>query len=140
MFTNRSGRTSVLFPVLILALLVLVVFIDARRRSAERQLQELSVRVGQVGDQENRERAQQIVAEVRKLIDIPTDTEPTVATIVDVAKLREQNPFYEKAENGDFLIVTATRAILYSQKQKKILDVVPVQLEQAAGQTSSGAR
>jgi hypothetical protein len=134
----RPGRTSMLFPVLIIALIALVVFIDARRRSAERQLQELSVQLGQVGDQQqNREMAKQIVDEVRKVMDIPTDTEPTVATIVDVAKLRQQNPFYNKAENGDYLIVTPSRAILYSAKNKKILDVVPVQLEQAAAQTSS---
>jgi hypothetical protein len=137
-FPLRPGRSAVLFPVLVIALIALVVFVDARRRSAERQLQELSVQLGNVGDQQqNREMAKKIVDEVRKLIQIPADTEPTVATIVDVAKLRQQNPFYNKAENGDYLIVTPTRAILYSQKLKVILDVVPVQLEQAAQGSSA---
>jgi hypothetical protein len=137
-FRSRSGRTSILFPILVVALVALVVFIDARRRAAERQLQELSVQLGQVGDQQqNREMAKKIVDEVRRLIEIPTDTEPTVATIVDVNKLRESNPFYNKAENGDYLIVTESRAILYSQKKKLILDVVPVQLEQENAQQGS---
>jgi hypothetical protein len=136
--SSRPGKSSLLFPVLVIALIALVVFIDARRRSAERQLQELSVQLGNVGDQQqNRERAKEIVDEVRKIMDVPTDVEPTVATIVDVNKLRESNPFYNKAENGDYLIVTPTRAILYSSSKRVILDVVPVQLEQAAAQSSS---
>ncbi|MBT4119868.1 MAG: hypothetical protein HOE29_03035, partial [Candidatus Peribacter sp.] len=70
-------------------------------------------------------------------MDIPEDIEPTVATIVDVEILKEKNPFYAKAENGDHLIVTPTRAILYSSKTKKIIDVVPVQLEPVAGEGSA---
>jgi len=95
---------------------------------------------GQLGNEEqNQERAQQIIAEVRKLIDIPEDVEPTVATIVDVNALRAQNPFYEKAENGDHLIVTPERAILFSSKTGKIIDVVPVQLQPAAAAEAEGS-
>ena len=54
--------------------------------------------------------------------------EPTVASIVDVAKL-QQNLFYAKAQNGDYLIVTTTRANLYREEDNIILDVVPVQIE-----------
>jgi hypothetical protein len=141
MMTSRPGRNAALFPVLILALLVLVVFMDSRRRSAENRLNEMSVQLGQVGDQENREKAKAIVDEVRLHIDIPTDSEPTVATIVDVKKLQAQNPFYAKAQNGDYLIVTPTRAILYSTTEEKIIDVVPVQLEAAtASSQRSSAR
>ena len=82
---------------------------------------------------QDREKAARIVEKVRRLMEIG-DIEPTVATIVDVEKLRERNPFYNKAENGDFLIVTAERAILFSEKQNKILDVVPVQVAPAATQ------
>ncbi len=102
------------------------------------------MQMGQVqgGDaQQNREKAQAIVAEVSELMKVETTPEPTVATIVDVEKLRQSNPFYNKAENGDYLIVTQTRAILYSQKEKKILDVVPVQIDQTpTAQQSSSAK
>lgn len=84
--------------------------------------------------EENKRLAQQIITEVRALIDIPEDVEPTVATIVDVDLLREQNPFYEKAENGDHLVVTRERAILYNSREKKIIDVIPVQLEPVEAQ------
>lgn len=130
-----------LVPVFVIALIVLVVFLDMRRREAEKRLQELSLQLGQVDNQQNREKAKEIVARVRKHIDLSSDTEPTVATIVDVKKLQQKNPFYNKAKNGDYLIITTTRAVLYAPDKDLILDVVPVQIEQqaAAGTTASKA-
>ena len=84
----------------------------------------------------NQETADLILKEIRNLIDIPEDVNPTVATIVDVEILKKKNPFYAKASNGDHLIVTPTRAILYSSVTKRIIDVVPVQLESVAGEGS----
>lgn len=70
----------------------------------------------------------EILAKVRTHIDLPEDAQATVATIVDVEQLRAENPFYEKANNGDYLIVTNTRAILYAADRDVIIDVVPVQM------------
>jgi len=81
--------------------------------------------------EENEGIAREIVKSVRKLIVIEDDIDPTVATIIDIDTLKARNPFYAKAENGDYLIVTTDRAILYSKKLNVILDVVPVQLQQA---------
>ena len=132
-------KAKALFPLLFIALVVLVVILDVQRRSAQRELKNLTVRLEQLqgNSPENQEKARTIVQKVRALIDIPQDIEPTVATIVDVDKLKERNPFYEKAKNGDFLIVTPTRAILYDETANKILDVVPVQIEQPAGAEGS---
>lgn len=127
-------KSKALFPILLIVLVVLVVVIDAQRRQAQKELKNLTVRLEQLqgNNQANQEKAGQVVEKVKAHMDIDTSVEPTVATIVDVAKLREQNPFYDKAENGDYLIVTPTRAILYREADDKILDVVPVQIEQPA--------
>ena len=74
------------------------------------------------------ERAKEIIAKVKKHMVIDTTTEPTVANIVDVETLRKRSDFYKNAEKGDFLIVTPTRAILYSEKKDTIIDVIPIQL------------
>lgn len=138
-----SSKKSRLRPLLMLAavaLVVLVVAIDMRRRSAEAQLAQLSLRLDQLngGDAEqNKEIADKVVLQLRALIDIPEGVEPTVATIVDVNVLRERNPFYNKAKNGDYLVVTSERAILFDANQNKILDVVPVQLQQADSSDAS---
>ncbi len=142
-FSPSFMRVKILFPLLVIALIVLVVVLDNQRRQAETELKNLTVRLEQLqgNNQENQERAKQIVERVRALIDIPTDVTPTVATIVDVDKLRLQNPFYQNAKNGDFLVVTPTRAILFDAKRGVIIDVVPVQIQPntppAQGATSS---
>lgn len=133
--STKASRAKPLGFLVVLGLVVLVLVLDMRRRAAEDQLAQLSVRLGQVTDenqQQNQEEAKAIVEKVRRHIDIPSDIEPTVATIVDVEKLRERNAFYTKAQNGDHLIVTTDRAILYSPSEDRILDVVPVQIQQPA--------
>lgn len=133
-FPAHIMKFKALLPVLLIVLVVLVVVLDTQRRSAQRELKNLTVRLEQLqgNTQENQERARSIVQKVQELMDIDTSVEPTVATIVDVIKLRQNNPFYNKAENGDYLIVTPTRAILYRENENKILDVVPVQIEEPA--------
>lgn len=128
--------TKKLLPILLIALVVLVVVLDAKRRSAQKELKNLTVRLEQLqgNNEANHEKAREIVGKVKALIDIDVSVEPTVATIVDVERLREQNPFYDKAENGDYLIVTPTRAVLYRDADNIILDVVPVQIEQPAAE------
>lgn len=129
-----------LFPVLLIALVVLLVVIDTQRRNAQKELQNLTVRMEQLqggNSQENKERAKAVVEKVKTHIMIPGDIEPTVATIVDVEALRAQNAFYNKAENGDFLLVTPTRAILYDPNKDLIIDVVPVQVQQPAGSSAA---
>ena len=124
-------RLKILLPLLVVALGVLVVVIDGQRRAAENELRAMTVRLEQLqgNSEESQQRAQQIIESVRGLIDIPKDVTPTVAAIVDVDKLRAQNPFYANAKNGDYLVVTPTRAILYDAERGVIIDVVPVQIQ-----------
>jgi len=136
------NRSSFLTILIVIALLGLVFVVDARRKAVQDQLQRLTVRLEQLQSgnaEQNKEAARRIVEKVRRHIAIPADIEPTVATVVDVEKLRERNAFYAKAENGDHLIVTPDRAILYDPDKDVILDVVPVQLKPLAGEAAAGA-
>jgi hypothetical protein len=83
MSSPRKSSSKMLGTFLIVGLLLLVVVIDLKRRAAENQLAQLSMKLEQVtggNSAENKAEADRIVAKVRKLIDIPTDVEPTVAT------------------------------------------------------------
>ena len=128
---TTQNRSRVLKIVLVLAVIFLIFVLDTKRRTAEEQLKKLSVQLEQVNPnaKANKELARQVLAKVKRHFALPTDVEPTVATIVDVKALRERNAFYNKAENGDNLIVTSDRAILYDPDKDIILDVVPVQLQ-----------
>jgi flagellar basal body-associated protein FliL len=72
------------------------------------------------------EEAQLLKEKVGELILLP-DEEPAIATIIDINKLKEQNPeFYANAENGDKLLVYSNKAILYDPEGDKILNVAPI--------------
>lgn len=68
-----------------------------------------------------------ILEKVSKLIEVPTDEEPTVATVTDKEKLKEQK-FFAKAENEDKVIifVKAQKAILYRPSWNKIIEVARI--------------
>jgi hypothetical protein len=125
-------KHGALVTIVVLCLLGLVAALEVKRQEVSSQLEDITGHLDQIQfdvPNNGQETADQILKELRNLMNIPEDTEPTVATIVDVELLRVKNPFYAKAENGDHLIVTPTRAILYSSKTKRIIDVAPVQLQ-----------
>ncbi|TSC58670.1 MAG: Uncharacterized protein Greene041619_380 [Candidatus Peregrinibacteria bacterium Greene0416_19] len=131
--TPPKRSNAFLSAVLVAGLLLLLVTLDARRRAAVAQLEQLSVRLSQLtGTTTGRAQAQEVLEQVRKLYRLPTDVEPRVATIVDAEGLAKGNDFYKRAKNGDSLIITPTRAILFRSSTNMIVDVVPVQLTSPA--------
>ncbi|MBI3331876.1 hypothetical protein HYZ99_02850 [Candidatus Peregrinibacteria bacterium] len=129
-----AASRKIFTAVLVVALIGLVFLLDMKRREAEARLAELSLQLGEddPNAEQNREQAKRIIDQVSQLIALPDDVEPTVASIVDVEVLRSRNAFYNKAENGDYLLVTTDRAILYDPDADIILDVAPVQIQPAA--------
>lgn len=139
--SKSAGMKTVLVVILILALAGLAFMQYTKRMQVARELEKLTMQMEQLrtgNDPQNVAQAKEIVEKVKKHMTIADGIDPTVATIVDIEKLRTQNEFYKNAKNGDHLIVTPTRAILYDAEKDVIIDVVPVQLEQqpaAAGTT-----
>lgn len=72
-----------------------------------------------------------LVAEMSTIIELPGDEQPTVATVLDKDKLKDQG-FFTLAENGDKVVIysKARKAILYRESSKKIIEVAPIELSQ----------
>ena len=75
------------------------------------------------------EEAKKLVSAVSKLMTLPGDETPTVATVNDKEKLKNQ-PFFANTENGDKVLIytNAKKAILYRPTINKIIDVAPVNI------------
>ncbi len=78
-----------------------------------------------------------LVEEVGKLIDLPTGETPTVATVSDITKLKDQ-AFFARAKNGDKVLIysNAKKAILYDPTAHKVIDVAPINVGSQSAQVS----
>ncbi len=80
-----------------------------------------------------------LVSMVGKLIDLPKGEDPTIATITDEKKLKDQL-FFANSKNGDkvLLYTKAKKAILYRPSTNKIIEVAPINIgENAPPQTQT---
>ena len=64
-----------------------------------------------------------LLSEVGKLIRLPQDENPTVATVTDADTLKSQ-PFFAEAQNGDKVLIYANskKIYLYRPSEKKIIE------------------
>jgi hypothetical protein len=76
-----------------------------------------------------------IVTEVSKLITLPSDISPILATVNDPAKLKERQPFFKDAEVGDKVLMYTNvndpaqrKAYLYRPSTKQLLNVAPISI------------
>ena len=81
--------------------------------------------------------ADALVAKVGMLMVLPSDEKPTIATVADPSKLKDQ-AFFLHAVAGDKVLIytSAKKAILYSPTENKIVEVAPINL----GNGSSSAK
>lgn len=75
----------------------------------------------------------QVLNEVSKLVLLPQDEQPTIATVTDVTKLTTQ-PFFAKAQNGDKVLIfaNARKAVLFRPAINKVIEIGPVSGEATA--------
>ena len=84
----------------------------------------------------SKEEVKSVTSIISKYMDLPSEEQPTVATVTDKEKLKDQD-FFKKAENGDkILIYTNTRkAILFRPSTGRVVEFAPLIL--GADQASS---
>lgn len=70
-----------------------------------------------------------VVAKVEKLMVLPEGETPTLATVADPEKLKDQK-FFQNAKTGDKVLIYANsqKAILYNPSSNKIVEVAPINL------------
>lgn len=69
------------------------------------------------------------VANIGRLVDLPSGETPTLATVNDPTKLKDQS-FFANAKVGDQVLIytQAKKAILYRPSTNKIIEIAPVNI------------
>ena len=77
----------------------------------------------------NQQKIEAVVAKAEKLIDLPKDELPTLATVSDTEALSDQ-PFFVNAKEGDqvLLYTNARKAYLYSPSRNIIVEVASLNI------------
>lgn len=116
-----------------LAASVFSLYFYSQYQRARQQLQNRTI----VAGEENKK----LLSQVGKLMFLPEGEEPTIATVSDKEKLKDQ-PFFAKASNGDKLIIytQAKKAILYDPAANKIIDIVNLSLAMPSAAVQSPIR
>lgn len=82
-----------------------------------------------------------LVKQVGELIELPADETPTIATVVDKERLRDQ-AFFARAENGDRVLIytQARKAVLYRPATGKIIEVAPINIGESQQKSDQSQR
>ena len=124
--TNQE-RGNIVLGLLIGAVLALIpsYYFYSKYQTAQKMLKN--------PQQASLDQTKSVVAMVGKLIALPTDETPSLATVQDKSKLKDQ-PFFKNAVNGDklLLFIKAKKAILYRESSNKIIEVAPINIQKPA--------
>ena len=73
---------------------------------------------------------ERLLADLGRLIALPTDEEPTIATVTDPEKLKDQ-AFFANARAGYKVVIyaKARKAILYDPMENKVVDIAPLNID-----------
>jgi len=129
-----SRRVPKLKPKEFLILLVVAIIVVAvassfylfdQYKKTKAELTKLKANPSEASQQE----AKSLIEKVGKLVNLPEGEQPTVATITDIERLKDQ-AFFAKAKNGDRVLIytQARKAYLYDPIADKLIDVAPVNI------------
>lgn len=133
---------SLILLVVVIIAVILFIWAEKQRREVVERLEQTSAELEDIRKSTQRggqEVATEVLSKVRRHMVVAEEPQPTVATIVDINRLKEASEFYNVADNGDHLIITEKRAILYDPDRDIILDVVPVRINRDASPSPANA-
>lgn len=125
MESNKKNTVSLKY--VLIGLTVVVLVLAAISGYFYVQYQNLKKNPEQITKAEN----EALVEEVGKIYALPKDETPTIATVIDKEKLKDQ-PFFANAQNGDKILIytKSKKAIIYRPKEKVIVNAGPIALDQ----------
>lgn len=108
------------------------VFGYTKYSSAQKEIATLKQATNKSEDQVKKDN-ERLIAQVKSLVDLPEGENPTIATVNDASKVKEQT-FFSRSENGDRVLIytQSKKAILYRPSTNKIIEIAPITISQSA--------
>lgn len=105
---------AVIFAVFVVAVAIAAGYLYNENRKLKAQLPQ--------SKQEQEKELKAVLPPLKKLMDVP-DENPSIATVIDKEKIKNQ-PFFAKAENGDKLVIfeSSRKAVLFRPSSGKIVN------------------
>ena len=131
--TKITWKTSLVFLIIIVSIFA-AVFFGLKWHSAQQSVNQLAS-----GPQSASQKAvNNAVQTIGKLVILPTGETPTLATLKNVAQLKDQD-FFVDAKDGDEVLIypKAQEAILYRPSVNKIVNIGPVTQNSSSGNNST---
>ncbi|PIT88834.1 MAG: hypothetical protein COU27_03515 [Candidatus Levybacteria bacterium CG10_big_fil_rev_8_21_14_0_10_36_7] len=125
-----SGAIGVVLLILALISGVFAFNIFNKNKQIRVQMSELrEFQEASQGSNLTEEEVNQLIEDVSKLISLPDDERPTIATVANPDALKDQL-FFANASVGDrvFIYTESRKAILYNPNTNKIVEVAPINL------------
>jgi hypothetical protein len=147
---QRRSRTKIVFTIVAIILLITYIglsiwyILDLRSRNSDLDAQladttasleqfkrDIIAQPAEVVAKLQEETTESVLESVGKLYTLPEGENPTVATVQDIDKLKDQ-PFFSGAQNGDVLIVfeESSQAILYRPSENRLVKVGPISVDE----------
>ena len=135
----RLNKVQIIFLIVALVLAGVTGASLYKYFEAQKEIARLSTLEGQ--QQLAQQEVDVLLSQVSKHMVLPDNEKPTVATVTDIEALKKNQPFFEKAQNGDKVIVyvQARKAIIYSPEKDIIVNVGAVAVDET-GAVSSDAQ
>lgn len=108
-------------------------------RQAQTKIAGLMTEAGQV--EVAKKEIEMLLSSVKKHMLLPENENPTIATVTDADALKKDQPFFEKAQNGDKVIIYsgAKKAIIYNPTDDIVVNVGAVTLDEGQQQQQSAS-
>ncbi len=134
---SKAGAFSKLIIGLLLTLTVVGLGLAYYFYQKTEELQQRSTENNQLSEEA---RAKQIKSKVAKLISVPKDEIPTIASVTDTGKLNDQ-PFFKDAQNGDIIVIfpAAKKAIIYRESDNRLVNVGPIAITDSGAESNNAA-
>ncbi len=126
---QKKGFLSKLPWIIVLIILIAAGVFAAMQYKQSKDLKKQISDLKQNPQKATEEETKALLDKVGQLIDLPSE-QPTIATVSDLAPLKDQ-PFFANAQIGDKVLIFTTnkKAILYRPSTNKIIEVAPVNLD-----------